>query len=1787
MRQRLHLISRSICILIAVHVLGATSLMQAQTNEIRISLNDNFQILASQLGASHTETVIASNNEFMLSGSAGMPLTSSSRSNNDYTMGSGFWAQVRALRLRHESDFRRIDGSDNNTGNRDLGKTDTALIRLASAAYADGLSEPRGGFNSALPSSRLISNIVVAQTEPLFNTRGVSDLFWQWGQFIDHDIDLTEAAEPHESFPITVPADDPLFNPPGIINLNRSVHITDTNGVRQQINEITTWMDASQVYGSTAGRSLWKRKPLPDGTLSAMLATSTGDLLPYEPEGNCPSSSNNPCFGAGDVRANEQPGLTALHTIFMREHNRLVGMLRAGNPDWTEDELYETARLLVGSELQRITYDEWLPLLLGTNAPAAYTGYDATIDPSIANEFSTACFRFGHTMLSGTPLRLDTNGQSIGDVSLRDGFFNTGFILDDGIDPFLRGLMAQQAQELDTQLVDDVRNFLFGPPGAGGFDLAALNIQRGRDHGLASYNDMRAALGLARATSFADVTSDTTLQTKLAQAYNSIDEIDLWIGGLAEDAAHGGMLGETCSAVLADQFERLRDGDRFWHQNLNWIVYGLASDPVIGPNGTTLSAVSLADLIEWNSGVVIAQDNPFIAPVTNQKTVVIYAIAADNNPSSALSIQGYTTALLAEIEANTTINKTAISLIDFDRHGDTTIHVSHNGETLPILGLPTTSGVLDNTINEYDMSNGSQLGGFLKWALDTYADAQTQVIFEFIGHGTFVMPDGEYPSPDQSESRFRMTYEVGANPGYTDLHPSPSVIAPQDIRQMLEIGTRNGTVPLDVLDLTHCFAGTVEELYELVNDGAPYAEVVIASPSYGYVSETLFGDALAAINAQDSAETTAQTILNAYDNALTTIEQGGDITHPALWTVVDLAVFNDVKPALDALSNALSIEFNNNFADTRTKLQQAQQAAQLYDTSFAQADFSLDNTDALVDIKSYMQQLRAVFGASSSVGVAAADVESVVDAAILHTVRRAGAPYLAPNTGAWPFDSAERAGLALFAPFTPYQPSGSNKLHVPWQTMHYVQTPDSGYPNPFALLKPATDGAATWATIVQRFWATGNLIFAADLPQLTPMQQEGEIRPVDIVLPAPSAVYRTTPTKVAAIIHADRPLYGVQVRFEVLENGVPVFDEVVAITELHEGDNLIETRSHWTPSRAVGYMVRVSADSSNLVLETDEGDNVLVSPVRQIDPEPSTIITATESVQLFRTRTITFEVEHSSSVDPTERYSSGLATLYSFRINPNNGRIHSSTLEQRNIPFTISNGVGTLTLPETGSETGNPIEAGVYRLDVWGAGRGRLGSTSQSLRINYAPEAYVQSPERTFYHIRPEYNETISINVAVTNGSVRWYLWSPSMPRTAMKFDGNTAHQVTNAAQGTYVVMVERLTANPTVTLNVTRNGESLRTSNIAPEMVAMDRPTHVMRNLYVPSVPPTTQPEQTIELQTGWNIVSFFVTPDDLSLEAVFASVSDALVIVKNNAGQVYWPAIGLNQIGDLNSDEGYQVYMQTNATLTLGGELIDAPNHDISLPQGWSIIPFLLDTPLAIESALASLGDALVLAKNNAGGVYWRPLGINQIGNMQPGEGYQIYLNAPATLRYPLPTSTGAQALSTDDFLSPRHFTDCISLTGSNATVVIMADAILHADDQLVTPMVGDEIEIHRSDGLCVGAAVITGDHIAITAWGDDSQTMDVVDGLVANEAFSFRLWQQAENRELPVSVAFSLGNGHYQPNGFSIVSQLTPTVVDLQTANAQAQGTATYHILLLVIVLLVATFIARHKTLAFKHD
>jgi peroxidase len=506
--------------------------------------------------------------------------------------------------------YRSIDGSGNNLQHTDYNATSTDFIRTTPAHFADGVSTPIMGANA-----RDISNIVVAGQGATPNAEGLSGMMYAWGQFIDHDLDKMLGGTADIS--ISTSASD-IFGG-AAIKLSRAAIDPATGAGTSKpgaaINTVTGWLDASMVYGSDATTAASLR--LADGHM----ATSAGNNLPIV-DGS---------FLAGDVRVAENPDLTALQVLFVREHNFQVDRLQKQHPEWTGDHLYQQAKAIVTAEIAHITYSEFLPHLLGPDLLTKYKGYNPNVNPTISEEFAGAAFRFGHSIVSAELISFAENGSEIASQDLKDAFFEPASVFastGDGADGLLRHLGADKSNALDVHIVDDMRNFLFSP--GQGQDLAAINIQRGRDLGLGTLNQTREALGLAKYTSFEQITSDATTAAALKQAYGSVDAIDLWTGGLAENHMAGAMIGETFGIIIAQQFEALRDGDRFWYENQGF-------DPA------TLDKIentTLSDLMLRDTNTKVMQADAFV--YTQRVSGVVDGIVADD-PTIAMLVIGSAT----------------------------------------------------------------------------------------------------------------------------------------------------------------------------------------------------------------------------------------------------------------------------------------------------------------------------------------------------------------------------------------------------------------------------------------------------------------------------------------------------------------------------------------------------------------------------------------------------------------------------------------------------------------------------------------------------------------------------------------------------------------------------------------------------------------------------------------------------------------------------------------------------------------------------------------------------------------------------------------------------------------------------------------------------------------------------------------------------------------------------------------------------------------------------------------
>jgi hypothetical protein len=565
---------------------------------------------------------------------------------------------------------RTLDGSNNNRGNPTWGQAGTQYSRVAEPNYADGYHLPVTG-----ESPRYVSNRIFADTgQNLFSENSVSQWGFVWGQFLDHTFGLRDEAG--EEQPIPYDGDDPLEafeNDFGVIGFSRSAASpgtgTGSGNPRQQTNTLPSYIDAFAVYGGSQDRLEWLREGPVDGNLSnnsARLLLPDDDLPTVGARGDANSAPTTAIDGrlrldssrarvAGDVRVSENIALQGTHTLFAREHNRIVDQL----PPWLPESVkFEIARKVVSATQQFITYTEFLPAI-GIELPS-YRGYNRNVNVSLSNEFATVGYR-GHSMIHGEfePIgevddytaeeleALEAQGIEVeidGDeiefvVPLNIAFFNPDLVPALGLDAVMRGLGGEPQYKNDEQIDDQLRSVLFevpapgqdpsecpgDPPNPACFqgvtDLGAIDIERGRDHGMPSYNELRQAYGLAPVSSFTEITGEateefptddpeidlanplddpdildfvalfdadgnpialdseeadseavtgvrrTTLAARLKAIYGDVNNVDAFVGMVSEQHLPGKEFGALQNAIWTREFRNLRDSDRFFYQN--------------------------------------------------------------------------------------------------------------------------------------------------------------------------------------------------------------------------------------------------------------------------------------------------------------------------------------------------------------------------------------------------------------------------------------------------------------------------------------------------------------------------------------------------------------------------------------------------------------------------------------------------------------------------------------------------------------------------------------------------------------------------------------------------------------------------------------------------------------------------------------------------------------------------------------------------------------------------------------------------------------------------------------------------------------------------------------------------------------------------------------------------------------------------------------------------------------------------------------------------------------------
>ncbi|XP_057659418.1 peroxidase-like [Diorhabda carinulata] len=497
---------------------------------------------------------------------------------------------------------RSVDGSCNNIDHPNWGTQFSVYDRLVPAKYGRKFALAHSKNGKPLPSARLISTtLFLDETSP---DPDLTISAVQYGQLVAHD--LSEAFivgdplscctstfqekdhMPSNCIPIKIPHDDPNYS---IINATcLSMMRSQTNQERgcslylqniSQISGVTAFLDLSNVYGNTEEESRSYRTQK-----NGLLQLNVRNHREWLPEANdkelmCPFlPKGERCYQTGDDRANQHLNLVILHTLWPREHNRLARELSRINPHWNDEKLFNIARSIAIAEHQYLTYYELLPIWTSRNqllqlgiisdSDNFINDYDGNMRPHIYNEFAHGAFRHFHSMIPGTLQLADSSGCPYRTLVQRDYMFRPNCLeRSDIFDSLLRGMTTQPSLTPDAFTDPELTNFFFAMTYKFGFDMKALDVQRARDHGLGSYNDLREFCGLGRVQNFNQLLDvmDLTSVEKLGHLYDYVDDIELIVAGSLEKQVPGTLLGPTFLCIFYEQFYRTRKSDRFFFEN--------------------------------------------------------------------------------------------------------------------------------------------------------------------------------------------------------------------------------------------------------------------------------------------------------------------------------------------------------------------------------------------------------------------------------------------------------------------------------------------------------------------------------------------------------------------------------------------------------------------------------------------------------------------------------------------------------------------------------------------------------------------------------------------------------------------------------------------------------------------------------------------------------------------------------------------------------------------------------------------------------------------------------------------------------------------------------------------------------------------------------------------------------------------------------------------------------------------------------------------------------------------
>lgn len=458
--------------------------------------------------------------------------------------------------------YRNIDGTCTNPASRK--KALLASTGRPQFSYF-GISNTTKPVARDLPSPRAVSNMLFMSSSRTLDTRGLNQFSVFFGTFLGNTVSFTPVNE-LEPLPIDVPRNDPFYGPAkplAFCRSNRALLRTNGRIVVRPVNDMTSAVDLASVYGPSKIRTnavLFGR----DG----LMKTSAGDLLPFNTfrSDNIPSKSEK-FFLGGDQRVNENPVLASIHTLFVREHNSLAKELKKKFPGWNDRFLFEEARRINVAQMQKIVFKEWYPAFIGSELPK-YKGFKTRVDATVSLLFSTVGLRVFNSMLSGSFSRRGPGNSKLSSTPFRLYDFDTVVkpLQKNGIQSFLRGSLMSAAAKPDLQISDAIRNYPRTDVKSASGDLVAADLQRGRDHGIPRFNQVRKMLGLKQ-LNINKIAAGKREGMALKRVYGMADSVEALVGVLAEKRAAKSSFGSTFIKLWETEMTRIRDGDFFYFEN--------------------------------------------------------------------------------------------------------------------------------------------------------------------------------------------------------------------------------------------------------------------------------------------------------------------------------------------------------------------------------------------------------------------------------------------------------------------------------------------------------------------------------------------------------------------------------------------------------------------------------------------------------------------------------------------------------------------------------------------------------------------------------------------------------------------------------------------------------------------------------------------------------------------------------------------------------------------------------------------------------------------------------------------------------------------------------------------------------------------------------------------------------------------------------------------------------------------------------------------------------------------